>query len=101
MTIPRGLLLGGVIFLSAGWHLPMSTPGDAGERATLSFRITLTDAALEEVGELGLQIPVKGRLFVIATRDDTGEPRRQTGLRGVPFWGMDVHGLTGGSVYGR
>ncbi len=98
MSIRRTLLVGSVLLSSVGWVLPPGSKDENGERGPLAFRVTLTDSALKEMEGLGLQLPIKGRLFVIATRDDSREPRRQTGLRGVPFWGMDVSGLTGGSV---
>jgi len=98
MSIRRTLLVGSVLLLSVGWLLPPGSPDESGERGSPAFRVTLSDSALEAMEGMGLQLPVKGRLFVIATRDDSREPRLQTGLRGVPFWGMDVGGLTGGSV---
>lgn len=58
-----------------------------------AFEVTLAASAVEAMEELGLETPVKGRLFVILTQDSTREPRRQTGVTGVPFWGLDVRDL--------
>jgi hypothetical protein len=65
--------------------------------AQLSFDVTLSKTAFDGVAGLGLEVPVKGRLFVIVTRDTTREPRLQTGVTGVPFWGKDVRDLRAGS----
>ncbi len=64
-----------------------------------SFRITLAPAAAARVHELGLEVPVTGRVYVVVSRDATGEPREKVGVMGVPFWGRDVTGLRpGGEV---
>lgn len=60
------------------------------------FIIQFAEPAAAEVAALGLEIPVTGRAYVILTRDDEREPRHQLGRTGVPFWGMEVRGLTGG-----
>ncbi len=61
-----------------------------------SFTIQLTESAAQEIEALGLEVPVTGRAYVILTRDGETEPRRQVGVRGVPFWGREVRGMTGG-----
>ena len=61
------------------------------------FTITLTEDAFFEVQQLGLQTPVTGRVYVIVSRSDDREPRSQIHVNGVPFWGLDVDGLQGGS----
>ncbi|MGD8277682.1 MAG: alpha/beta hydrolase-fold protein, partial [Gemmatimonadota bacterium] len=63
-----------------------------------SFEVTLAAPAFDALAALGLETPVKGRLFVILTRDTAREPRLQTDVTGVPFWGMDVHDLGPGST---
>ncbi len=68
------------------------------ERDGLQFEVTLTEQAIDGIAALGLQTPVHGRLFVIVSRDDEREPRRQVGVSGVPFWGVDVENLTAGST---
>ena len=65
--------------------------------ATTEIGVTLGAAAFDAIEQLGLQTPVNGRLFVILTRDSAREPRLQTGVTGVPFWGMDVRDLRAGS----
>ena len=61
-----------------------------------SFALELTAPAADEIAGLGLTVPVTGRAYVVLTRDGEREPRLQTGLRGVTFWGMEVSGLAGG-----
>ena len=60
------------------------------------FRIELTEAAAQEITALGLETPIVGRAYVIITTNTESEPRRQVGVRGVPFWGIEVRGLEGG-----
>lgn len=62
-----------------------------------TFTIELTEAAADQIAALGLDVPVKGRAYVIITSDDEREPRRQVGLSGVPFWGSEVRDVAGGS----
>ena len=59
-------------------------------------RITLTSQAGKAVADLGLDVPVTGRVFVIVSRDGDEEPRLGTGVTGNPLWGVDVRGLGGG-----
>jgi len=72
----------------------------AGETHATStaFTIELSESAAAEMLSMGLEIPVTGRAYVILSRDSTREPRLQTGVRGVPFWGMEVRGLQAGEV---
>ncbi len=69
--------------------------GTATQQA-MRFRITLTPEAERTIADLGLETPVNGRVYVIISQDDEREPRQQTGLTGVPLWGMDVNGLGAG-----
>lgn len=62
------------------------------------FNIQITAAAVEEVAALGLETPIKGRAFVIISRDDEREPRAQTGVNGVPFWGKEVRDVSAGET---
>lgn len=64
----------------------------------LQFELELSSAAAEQVAALGLDTPVKGRIFVVVSRTDEKEPRAQVGVNGVPFWGRDVEGLEGGET---
>ncbi|MEM8484514.1 MAG: alpha/beta hydrolase-fold protein [Bacteroidota bacterium] len=70
-----------------------TTPED---RTGLQFEVTLADEAFADIAALGLETPINGRLFVVISRDDESEPRRQVGVSGVPFWGVDVENLTAG-----
>ncbi len=72
-----------------------ATPPDAASVAP-SFIIQLSNAAAREIADLGLEVPVSGRVYVILTRNSEREPRQQVGVRGVPFWGVGVTGLAAG-----
>ena len=74
--------------------LACSQGGD--NRPTPTFAIELSQTAADEIASLGLEVPVTGRAYVILTRNQEREPRLQTGLRGVPFWGMEVRDLEAG-----
>lgn len=63
------------------------------DRRGPAFEVTLAASAVEAMEELGLETPVKGRLFVVLTQDTAREPRLQTGVTGIPFWGVDVGDL--------
>ncbi len=63
---------------------------------SLRFRINLSAEAEQAIADLGLETPVNGRAYVIISRTDGREPRQQTGLTGVPLWGMDVSGFAAG-----
>ncbi len=63
----------------------------------VSFAISIDQAAYDEVADLGLDTPLSGRAFVIVSRDDEREPRLQTGVSGVPFWGSDFEDLQPGA----
>jgi hypothetical protein len=63
-----------------------------------TFTIELGSSAAEQMAALGLDVPVTGRAYVIVTRDDEREPRRQVGLSGVPFWSAEVRGMSGGDA---
>jgi len=70
-------------------------PGDAGPAPRpnvepLRFEVTLSPQAAGAIGDLGLDVPVVGRVFVIVSRSGEREPRQQVGVTGVPFWGKDV-----------
>lgn len=73
--------------------------GCAGSSSSdFSFQIEITEDAIAAIDSLGLDTPVDGRLFVIISRDDGREPRLQTGVSGVPFWGKDVQSVQAGDV---
>jgi len=61
-----------------------------------SFAIELTESAAAEIAAMGLEVPVTGRAYVVLSRNGEREPRTQTGVRGVPFWGMEVRDMAGG-----
>ena len=90
--LPARSTIGATLLLAVG----VATGCRQGSAPT--FEVTLSAPAFNALGALGLETPVKGRLFVILTRDTAREPRLQTDVTGVPFWGMDVQGLAAGST---
>ena len=79
----------------------VALPGVAGAEGeqteqSLRFRLTLSTEAEQAIADLGLETPITGRAYVIVSRTDEREPRLQTSLTGVPLWGVDVSGLSGG-----
>jgi hypothetical protein len=81
-----------------------TAPGSTARSSTtatqqsMRFRVTLSPEAAAGIAELGLETPVTGRVYIILSRTNDREPRQQTGLTGVPLWGMDVSGLTAGDA---
>ena len=71
-------------------------PSETGTKAP-EFVIQLSEAAANEIAALGLEVPIVGRAYVILTSDSESEPRRQVGVRGVPFWGKEVREFAGGN----
>ena len=63
------------------------------ENSGLVFDIEITQESLDRISEMGLEMPVNGRLFVILSDDEESEPRRQVRVSGVPFWGLNIEGL--------
>ncbi len=61
-----------------------------------TFSVQFTQEAADSIHALGLDVPVDGRVFVIVSRSSEREPRLQTGVNGVPFWGKMVSGLKPG-----
>jgi hypothetical protein len=51
-----------------------------------------------QIADLGLTVPIVGRLLLIATRNAGREPRYQVDVTGVPFWGLDVRDLVAGAT---
>ena len=70
--------------------------GTAMSQQSLRFRVTLSPEAERDIASLGLETPVNGRMYIIISGNDQREPRQQTGLTGVPLWGMDVSDLAAG-----
>ncbi|HET7275389.1 MAG TPA: alpha/beta hydrolase-fold protein [Longimicrobiaceae bacterium] len=77
--------------------LALST-APATAQAPFSVEIELPAATVAEISELGLETPITGRVYFIVTRDSASEPRNQTDVTGVPFWGMDVRDLSAGEA---
>jgi hypothetical protein len=84
------LLVFSLVIVLAG----CSQPSDS----SFQFEVDITEQAIASIDSLGLDTPVDGRLFVVVTRSDEREPRLQTGVNGVPFWGVDVEGVEAGDI---
>ena len=82
--------------LLALFVLAAGCTGSGANSAFPSFAIELTESAATEIGAMGLDVPVTGRAYIVLTRNGEREPRMQTGVRGVPFWGTEVRGMAGG-----
>jgi len=61
-----------------------------------SFQVRISEDVVAAIDSLGMDTPIHGRMFVVISREDEREPRLQTGVNGVPFWGIDVEGLEAG-----
>jgi hypothetical protein len=82
--------------------------GGPGRGAPTTFQVAVPAATLEEMARLGMEVPVKGRLYIVIDRasDEPGEaggeegaePRERVGVTGVPFWGIDVRDLAADTV---
>lgn len=73
--------------------------GFAPEKSLIKFHITLSEKAVQEMKEMGLELPVKGRVLAIVSRNPRVEPRFRTGATGAPLWGMDVRDWKGGQTF--
>lgn len=74
-----------------------TTTATPSSQQSMRFRVTLSPEAERGIAELGLETPVTGRAYVMLSRTaEPREPRLQTGLTGVPLWGMDVWDLGAG-----
>lgn len=62
------------------------------------FTVSLSETAADRISDLGLEVPVTGRVYLVLSRDEDREPRRQVGIQGVPFWGMEVRELRPGQA---
>ncbi len=90
---PR-LVLAGLVGLLA-WGAVLAA--GQGPASPMTIRVTLAAGAAASIAELGLEVPVNGRVFVVVSREQTdGEPREQVDVNGVPFWGMDVFDVKAG-----
>ena len=58
--------------------------------------VRLSAEAAQAIADLGLEVPVTGRVFIIVSRQDDEEPRLGTGVTGNPLWGAEVRGYAAG-----
>ncbi len=67
--------------------------------SALVFRVTLPASAAKGISDLGLEVPVQGRVYVALGSDSAREPRTEIQVLGAAFFGENVSGLApGGSV---
>jgi hypothetical protein len=85
-----------VLIFSGFAALAITACAPKAERSSLKFNITLSEEAFRGIEDLGLDVPVMGRVFAIISKDKDREPRLSTGVTGVPLWGMDVKDWAGG-----
>ena len=71
------------VLLAAG-HALVAQPSSDG----LRFEVSVSPAVHSN--------PITGRVFVMVSRTNGREPRRQVGRTGVPFFGRDIEGLAPG-----
>ncbi len=93
----RSLLMVALLAVCVPLVLNFSSQGEAAQ-TPFRFQLRLGEAAAAEISDLGLDVPVVGRAFVIVTRNTRREPRQQVGVTGVPFWGKDVRDLRPSAV---
>ena len=84
------------VALSALMLLQSCTAPDQERR--VEFRISLSEEAARGIAELGLDVPVVGRAFMIFSRTNAEEPRLGTGVTGNPLWGIDVRSFSAGDT---
>ncbi len=89
--------LGGLVLAFVVGTSAFVNGGTAPAASPFQFEVTLAKAAAEGIAELGLDVPVTGRVFVIISKNGGSEPRAQIDVTGVPFWGKDVHALEEGA----
>jgi len=72
------------------------TAQNAASVSATSFEVHLPAETFEEMERMGMETPLHGRLYIVLDRfeepdpdgDEAPEPREQTGVTGVPIWGM-------------
>ena len=75
-----------------------SEPAQTVAPASSAISVKLGENAAAGIAELGLEVPIVGRAFVIVSRDAEEEPRLGTGVTGNPLWGVDVRNYAAGDV---
>ena len=67
-----------------------------GSAAASEVRISLGENAAQGIADLGLEVPIVGRVFFIVSRDEDEIPHLGTGVTGNPLWGIDVREFKAG-----
>jgi hypothetical protein len=70
--------------------LYLAAPALRAEGQGAEVRVTLSEAAARGIADLGLEVPIVGRVFFIVSRDANPMPHLGTGVTGNPLWGVDV-----------
>jgi hypothetical protein len=116
-TPPLAVLLAAGILAAPGCHPALAGGVDAdpadpaaqAQAAHTAFHVHVPASTLDEMAALGMELPVKGRLYLVVDRvadpapageespAERPEPRRLVRVTGVPFWGMDVRDVEPGS----
>ena len=92
MSTFRGTLVG----LIAAMSVSACDEPDLPDTQSASVEIELGEAAARGIAELGLEVPVTGRAFIIVSRSSDEEPRLGTGVTGNPLWGVDIRDYQAG-----
>lgn len=78
------VLVFGFAFLFSAYHTSAGQDGKELSKG-LSFKVSFDEAVH--------QSEITGRVYVMISRNNNREPKNQVGIRGVPFWGMNVNNL--------
>jgi hypothetical protein len=108
--VPPLALLGAALVGAHGCQPLQTRRPDPQPPAPTAFHIHVPASTIDGMAALGVELPVKGRLYVVVDRvpdpaapgqaaAERPEPRRLVRVTGVPFWGMDVRGVEPGSRF--
>ena len=87
------LVLAGLCFL-----IICCSCSESDSTQSAEIRIGLSKNAAQGIADLGLEVPIVGRAFIIVSRDHEEEPRLGTGVTGNPLWGVDVRDFSAGDT---
>ncbi|MFQ6114119.1 MAG: hypothetical protein ACE5NG_08515, partial [bacterium] len=73
-------------------EMRFSSQGHSG----LTFEVSYPEDAVKKITEIGLRVPITGRVYAIISRNNKKELRFQTGYTGVPIWGKNIYSLKPG-----
>jgi hypothetical protein len=58
-----------ILMLAGAIVFALTACEPAAEKTALKFNVTLSEKAFQGIEDLGLEVPVKGRVFVIVSKD--------------------------------